>query len=81
MGGLRPLLFWSNMKTQRFTEEDKQKVVDFLNMVANHADLKLNTSQLIRYFKLLSFMQQELLPKIDANTFEIKKVVQTNKEG
>lgn len=64
----------------KFTEEDKKKVVDFLNMVATHAEFKFNTDQTIKYFKLLAFMQQQLLPKIDANIFEIKRVVEQKEE-
>lgn len=63
-----------------FTEDDKAKVIDFLNMVGNHAELKMNTQEIIKYFGLLSFMQKTLLPKIDANIFEIKKVVEAPKE-
>jgi hypothetical protein len=63
-----------------FTEEDKQKVVQFLNMVAANADFKLNTSEVIAYFKLLSFMQQVLIPKIDANILEVKKITE-NKDA
>jgi len=61
---------------KNFSEDDKKRVVDFLNMVAKHADFKLNTNEIIEYFKLLSFMQQSLLPKLDANILEIKRVVE-----
>lgn len=64
------------MTEMKFTEDDKKKVIEFLNMVAKHATFELNTPDLINYFKLLSFMQQTVLPKIDANTLEIKKVVE-----
>lgn len=63
-----------------FTEEDKKKVVEFLNLVASKAEFKLNTQEVIQHFKLLSYMQQTLLPKIDANILEVKRVVET-KEG
>lgn len=58
-----------------FKEEDKQKVVEYLNLVAKHAKFNIDTSELIEYFKLLSFMQQVLLPKIEANYFEITRVI------
>lgn len=61
----------------RFTEEDKQKFVEFLNLVAKHARFNLDTSELIQYFKNLSYMQQKILPKIDANIFEVKRVVES----
>lgn len=59
-----------------FTEEDKQKVVQFLNMIATNAEFTLKTGDVIAYFKLLSYMQQTLLPKIEANILEVKKVVE-----
>ena len=63
------------MLDNKFTEEDKKNVIDFLNMIAHHAEFKLNTQELIQYFKLLSKMQQVILPKIDANIFEIKRII------
>lgn len=64
----------------KFTEEDKEKVVQFLNLVAKNANFNVNTSQIIEYFKLLSFMQQTLIPKIDDNILELKKIIEDNKE-
>jgi hypothetical protein len=69
------------MSQMNFTEEDKMKVVDFMNMVAKHAELRLFTSDLVQYFKLLSHMQQRILPKIDANIMEVKRVVDTKPAG
>jgi hypothetical protein len=68
------------MNDLQFNEEDKQKVIEFLNLVAKHAKLELNTGELIQYFKALSYMQQKLIPKIEANILEVKRVVET-KEG
>lgn len=68
------------MSNLRFSEEDKQKVVEFLNQVATHARFDVNTSELISYFKNLSFMQQVLLPKINANILEIKQIHQAPEE-
>lgn len=65
-----------NMSDMRFSEEDKQKLVEFLNMVAKHAKFTFDTAEVIQYFKSLSYMQQKLLPKVEANIFEIKKVVE-----
>ena len=64
------------MSEMKFNEEDKQKVVEFLNSVAKHATFNMNTTELIQYYKSLSYMQQKLLPKIEANIFEIKRVVE-----
>lgn len=65
---------------KNFNEGDKKKVVDFLNTVAKHAKFELNTAEIIEYFKLLSFMQQILLPKLEANVLEIKRVVEPKQE-
>lgn len=59
-----------------FNEEDKLKFIEFLNTVAKHAEFKFSTSELIQYFKLLSHMQQKIIPKLDANILEIKRIIQ-----
>lgn len=64
----------------KFNEEDKEKVVQFLNIIAKNANFNLNTAQIIEYFKLLSFMQQTLIPKIDDNIMELKKIIEDSKE-
>ena len=56
-----------------FTEDDKQKFINFLNAVANHAKFELNTQELCEYFRLLAHMQQVMLPKINDNILEIIK--------
>lgn len=60
----------------KFNEDDKKKVIDFLNVIAKKAKFELDTSEVIKYYGLLSYMQQELLPKIDANVMEILKVTE-----
>jgi hypothetical protein len=65
------------LSKHNFSEDDKEKIVKFLNMIATHADFKLNTLQIVDYFKLLQYIQQVLLPKIDANILEVKKIVET----
>lgn len=67
------------MNGMKFNEEDKKNFIDFLNIIAQNAEFKLNTQEIIQYFKLLSKMQQIILPKIDANILEIKKIIE-NKE-
>ena len=64
-----------------FTEEDKKKVIEFLNFVAKKAKWETNTQEVIEYFRLLSFMQQSLISKIDANILEIVKVVESPQEN
>ena len=57
-----------------FNETDKQKFVEFLNMVAKCATFEMKTDEVIAYFKLIAHMQQSILPKINANILEIIKV-------
>jgi len=68
------------MTNNNFTEEDKEKLIKFLNAVADKADFKMNTMEVIEYFKLLTFMQKILIPKIDKHILEVKKVVQAKDE-
>jgi hypothetical protein len=64
------------MTDMHFTEDDKKQVIEFLNMTAKHARLDLSTAEIINYFKLLSHMQAKILPKIDANILEVKRVIE-----
>lgn len=64
----------------KFKEEDKEKLVEYLNCVAKHAKFNMDTSELINYFKLLSYMQGTLLPKINANILEVKRIVEAKPE-
>ena len=69
------------MSEMNFNEEDKQKVIEFLNMNAKSAKFEFNTQEMIQYYKLLSHMQQKILPKIDANILEVKRVIEPKSEG
>lgn len=64
-----------------FTEDDKAKLIQYLNMVAKHGRFDLNTPELIEYFKLLSHMQKVIVPKLDANILEVLKVVEPKPES
>lgn len=66
---------------KHFGEEDKQKVVQFLNMVAKNATFEMKTTEIIEYFKLLSWMQQSLLPKIESHYFEVIMVHEPEDSG
>ena len=68
------------MSEMNFNEEDKLKMVEFLNMVAKNAKFEINTQEIIQYFKLLSHMQQKILPKIDANILEVKRIIEAKQE-
>ena len=68
------------MTGMNFDEEDKKKVVEFLNLVGKHAKFNLDTVELIQYFKVLSHMQQKIIPKIDANILEVKRVIEAKEQ-
>ena len=59
-----------------FTDEDRKKFTEFLNMLAVNARFDMDTQELITYFKLLAHMQQVILPKIDKNILEVVRVVE-----
>ena len=59
------------MTKSNFSEEDKEKLVEFLNMVATKAKFEIDTKEVIQYFKLLSYMQQTILPKINSHILEV----------
>lgn len=63
-----------------FKEDDRQKFVEFLNIIAKNAVFTLKTDEIISYFRLLSHMQQSILPKINANILEIIKVSEAKPE-
>jgi hypothetical protein len=67
------------MDKNKFTEDDKKKVIDFLNTVAENGKFEFNTNAAIQYVRLLSFMQQVLIPKIESNVLEIKQVIEPQK--
>ena len=62
------------MLDNKFTTEDKERFVDFLNKVAKHAEFKFNTTEMIEYYKVLAHMQTVILPKLDANILEVIKI-------
>jgi hypothetical protein len=58
-----------------FTEDDKKKLVDFINFIATKAKLSdISIQENIKFYGLLSFIQKELIPKIDRNILEIIQV-------
>ena len=63
------------MNGNNFTEEDKENVVKYLNLVAKNAQFTMDTQEIIEYFQLLSQMQKVILPKINSHILEIKRVV------
>ncbi len=64
------------MFKNKFTQQDRDKFVEFLNFVYKRAIFNGITSEDSRiYTQMLAYMQKEVLPKIDANILEIKEVV------
>lgn len=61
----------------KFNEEDKKKVIEFLNLVALKANFTMNTQEMIKYYGLLTFMQKTLIPKIEHNYLEIVEVIES----
>lgn len=47
-----------------WSEEDSNKIIEYLNLVATHAKFNVSTQELIKYFKCLNWMQHTLLNKI-----------------
>ena len=65
------------MMDGKFTEQDKQMFIDFLNFIAVKAVFQdWKTEDSVKHFKFLSHMQNQILPKIDANILEIIQVKQ-----
>jgi hypothetical protein len=68
------------MSNKSFVEKDKQSVIEFLNFVAKYAQFNnMSVQNNIEFYKLLQFMQTILLPKIDNNIFEFKKIHEDKK--
>jgi hypothetical protein len=69
------------MDPMKFNEEDKKQFILFLNFIGKNATFNgLKTQDIIEFFKLIQHMQQSILPKIEANTLEIKRVVEAKPE-
>ena len=64
-----------------FKDEDNENVIKFLNIVALKAEFQLKTPDIIEFFKLLKYMQTELLPKIDSHILEVKRIVDPPKKN
>lgn len=63
-----------------FREEDREKFIEFLNFIAKKAKLKsMSVEETIKFYGLLSHMQQVLLPKINDHILEVKRVVEPEK--
>ena len=63
-----------------FSEEDKEKFIEFLNLIHKGAKFDFTQPELIKYFAALSHMQKAILPKISANILEVIAVHEMEKE-
>jgi|WetSurMetagenome_2_1015567.scaffolds.fasta_scaffold227410_2 hypothetical protein len=62
-----------------FKQEDYDKLVDFLNFIAQKAEFNnWKTEDSIKHFKLLAHMQQSVLPKINAHILEVNRVIKAS---
>lgn len=63
------------MDKSSFTEEDKNKLIEFLNFIAVKAEFNgWKTEDSIKHFRLLSYLQQTILPKIEKHILEVGEV-------
>jgi len=62
------------MGKNNFTEKDKEQVIAFLNYIAKNATFTQSVQGSIEFVKLLSHMQQVILPKINDHILEIISV-------
>ena len=65
---------------KHFSEKDAEKLVGLLNFIGTNAKFKeLDVKQVIEFYRILNWAQTELLPKVQANIFEIQEVKQMKK--
>lgn len=57
-----------------FTAADAEKLTQFLNFVANKAEFRVNVKEIIEFFKLLHWAQNELHKKVEGSVAEITAV-------
>jgi hypothetical protein len=69
------------VKSAAFEAGDKQKAVDLLNFITAHAKFDLGVKEVIEFHQLLSWSQNVLLKKIEANTMGTPKTVEPEKKG
>lgn len=60
----------------RFAEDDKKKLVEFLNFISEKAKFDgMDVKDTIQFFGLLSWSQQVLMKKIEANIMGVPKII------
>lgn len=75
-----PFFYEDIMDDNNFTEEDYKKVIEFLNFMAQRAEFSnWKTEDTVAHFKLLAYMQQTIIPKIQKHILEVVQVVEPEK--
>jgi len=62
------------LEANKFNEKDSKNLVNFLNIIAEEGDFNLKVKEVIEFYGLLAWAQQELRRKIEANTLEVKAI-------
>jgi len=68
------------MKPNSFTDKDKEKIISFLNMIAEKGEFKFKVEDSIKFYGLLSYFQTELLKKVDSHILEVKNYIEPKLE-
>lgn len=62
-----------------WSDKDKANIVDFLNLIAEKGQFTLTVKESIKFYGYLSYLQKDLLSKIDASIVEVISVKEVNK--
>lgn len=61
----------------KFTEEDLAKAKKLVLIAAQEASYSGKLNEMAALINLVNWAQKELVPKIESNILEVKKVIQT----
>ncbi len=62
------------MSPNSFKEKDSKNLVKFLNLIADKGKFELEVKEVIEFYGLLAWAQQELKKKIESNIVEVLAV-------
>lgn len=68
------------MDLSNFSKADVEKLTHFLNFVANKAKFELSVKEVIEFFKLLHWAQNDLHKKLEGSIAEVVSVKQVQPE-
>lgn len=69
-----------NVELSPWKEQDSEQLVRFLNFVSNKGKFELTVPETIEFYRLLSYMQSTLKPKIDQSLVGEIKVIKKGKK-